>query len=80
MNVLTLPILRLLLSKPQRRYLFWKPSKPCHVGTHRIDLAEYFLMSTHVPGFQSFSQVFCIILYWPNEPPAAKGLKHDLFM
>ena len=33
---------------------FEKSSKPCHVGIHWIDLAEYSQMSTHVPGFQSF--------------------------
>ena len=34
---------------------FWKPSKPCHVGIHWKALAEYFQLSTHLPGFQSFS-------------------------
>ena len=36
----------------------WKPSKPCHVGTHWIALAEYSHMSTHLPGFQSFFRIF----------------------
>ena len=30
-------------------------------------------MSTHLPGFQYFSR-FCLILYWPNLPPAVRGL------
>ena len=45
---------------------FWKPSLTCHVGIHWIALTEYSQMSTHVPGFQSFSGCFCIILYWQN--------------
>ena len=45
--------------------LFWKLSKPCHIGIHWIALAEFSQMSTHVPGFQSFSGFF-LILYWPN--------------
>ena len=28
-----------------------KPSDPCHVGIHKKALAEYFQMSTHMPGF-----------------------------
>ena len=28
-------------------------------------LAEFFQMSTHVPGFLVIFQVFCIIFYWP---------------
>ena len=40
---LTLPMLRLL------------SSKPCHVnGIHWIALTEYLQMGTHKPGFQSF--------------------------
>ena len=39
----------------------WKPSKHCHVGIHLKALAEYSQMSTHMPGFQSFSSFFCII-------------------
>ena len=42
---------------------FLKPSKPCQVGIHWIALAEYSQMSTHVPGFQSFSGVFFCI-FW----------------
>ena len=49
---LTLPMLRLLLSKGQGRKDFSKPSKASHVGIHWIVLAEYSQMSTHVPGFQ----------------------------
>ena len=40
--------------------------KPCHIGIHLIALVKYSQMSTHMPGFQSFFQVFCIILYKPN--------------
>ena len=29
-------------------------SKPSHVGSHKKALAEYYQMSTYVPGFQSF--------------------------
>ena len=72
---LTLSMLRLLSSKSQRRKDFEKPSKPCPVGIHWIAIAEYSQMSTHKPGFQSFFRFFCIIWYWPNKPPAAKGLK-----
>ena len=35
---------------------FWKPSKPYHVGIHWMALTEYSQMSTHVPGFQSYSR------------------------
>ena len=56
--VLTLPMLRLLSSKPQGRQDFWKPSKPCHVGIHWTALPEYSQMNTHVPGFQSFFRIF----------------------
>ena len=54
---LTLPMLRLLSSNAQ-------VCKPCHVGIHWIVLTEYFHMSVHVPGFQSFWGFFCIILHW----------------
>ena len=66
LSQLTLPMLRLLSSKTQGCKYLWKPSKPCHLGIHWIALAEHSQMSTHIPGFQSFSQGFCIILYWPN--------------
>ena len=33
-------------------------SKPFHVGIHLKALAEYYHMSTHLPGFQSFSGFF----------------------
>ena len=52
---LTLPMLRLLSSQAQGRKDFWKPFKPCHVSIHWIALVEYFEMSTHLLGFQSFS-------------------------
>ena len=32
--------------------------KSCHVGIHWITLAEFSQMSTHMPGFQSFSTFF----------------------
>ena len=44
-----------LSSKLQGYKNFRKLAKPCHVGIHWIALAEYFQMSTHMPGFQSFS-------------------------
>ena len=59
---LTLPMLRLLLSKAQERKDFQKTSKPCHVGVHWKALAEYPQMSTHVTGFRPFFRVFCIIM------------------
>ena len=43
---------RLLSPKAQGRNFFWKTSNPCHVGIHFIALAEYYQMSTDVPGFQ----------------------------
>ena len=63
---LTLPMLRLLLSKAQDRKDFINLSKPCHVGIHWIALAEYSHMSTHLPGFHSFFRFLSINLYWPN--------------
>ena len=54
---LTIPMLRVLLSKEQGIF-FLKPSKPYLVGIHWIALAEYYQMSSHVPGFQSFFRVF----------------------
>ena len=41
-----------------RHRYFWKTFKPCHVGIHRIALAEYSQMRTHLPGFQSFVSFF----------------------
>ena len=49
---LTLPMLRLLLPKAQGHKVFWKPSKPYHVGIHWITLVEYSQMSTRMPGFR----------------------------
>ena len=37
----TLPMLRLLMSKTTRRKDFSKPSKLCHVGIHWIGLTNY---------------------------------------
>ena len=53
-DILTLPMLRLFLSKAQEHIDLLKPSKPCHVGIHWIALAENSYMSTHLPGFWSF--------------------------
>ena len=50
--LLTLPMLRLLMSKAQRCKDFWKPSKLCHVSIHWRAVTEYSQMSTHLPGFQ----------------------------
>ena len=52
---LTLQMLGLLTSKAQECKDFWKSIKTCHVGIHWIAHAENSQMSTHVPGFQSFS-------------------------
>ena len=57
-SVLTLPMLRLLLSNAHGRKDFWKPSKTCHVGIHWKAPADNSSMSTHLPGFQSFSAFF----------------------
>ena len=38
-------------------WVFGTPFKPCHVGIHSTAQSEYSQMSTHVPGFQSFSGV-----------------------
>ena len=43
--------------RPRHKH-FWKTSKPCHVGIHQIALTEFSQMSTHLPGFRSFSVVF----------------------
>ena len=58
LEVLTLPMPRLLSSKAQGRKVLGKLSKPYHVGIHLIALAEHSQMSTHVPGFQSFFRFF----------------------
>ena len=55
---LTLPMLTLFLSKVPGCKDFWKTSKPFKFSTHWIALAEYSQMSTHLPGFQSFSSFF----------------------
>ena len=54
-NLLNLPMLRLHSSKAQGCKYFWKSSKPCHVGIHWKVLTEFSQMSTHLPGFQTFS-------------------------
>ena len=61
---LTLSMLKLILPKAKELKDFRKPSKPCHVGIHLNALKEYYQMSTHVPGFQSFFRYFWIFLYW----------------
>ena len=50
--------MRLLSSEAQQRKDFRKSSKPCHVGIHWIVLAEYYQMSTNMPGFFVIFQVF----------------------
>ena len=35
-------------------------SKPYHVGTHLKALADYSQMNTHLPGFQSFFNLFAL--------------------
>ena len=51
-------MLGLLSSKDQECQKMCKASKPYHVGTHWIALAEYSQMSTSMPGFQSIFQHF----------------------
>ena len=43
-----------LSSKAQGHNDFGKSSTPCHVGIHRIVLAEGSQMSTHESGFKAF--------------------------
>ena len=74
---LTLPILRLLSSKAQGCKVFWKTSKPCQVGIHRIDLAEYYWMITILSRIQSFFN-FCIILCCKNSTSNI-GVNHGKF-
>ena len=68
---LTLPMLRLLSSKAQECKVFWKPSKPCHLGIHWIALAEHSNVGTHVPRFQSFFKVFAWFCIGQISQPAA---------
>ena len=56
--ILTLPMPSLLSSKAQGCKDFWKPSKPCLVGTHWKALAEFSQISTHLPVFQAFFRIF----------------------
>ena len=44
LNLLTLPMLRLLSPKEKARKDFQKSSKPCHVGIHWIALADWELI------------------------------------
>ena len=55
---LTLSMLGLLSSMGEKCKTFCKPSKPCHVGIHWKDLAQYSRMSTHMPWFKSFPSFF----------------------
>ena len=57
-NILTLPMMRLLLSKAQESKDLWKPSKPCHVGIHWIAHAEYSQMRAMCHGFSHFTFFF----------------------
>ena len=62
-------MLRLLPAEAQGCQDLWKPFKPCracHVGIHWMALAEFFQLTTHVPGFQSvfmFLHHFAILLH-----------------
>ena len=56
--MLNLQILRLLSRKAQGLKHFEKLYKPCHVGIHWTALAEYYHMSSNMPGFQSFFRYF----------------------
>ena len=62
--IVNLPMLRLLSSKAQEHKDIRKSSKPYHVGTHWIALAEYSQMSTHSPAFQSFFRDILEELNW----------------
>ena len=57
-QTLTFPMLRPISSKAHGCKDFWKTSKLCHAGIHWKALTEYSQMSTHMPGFQSFSFFF----------------------
>ena len=61
-SMLTVSMLKLLLSMAEKCKKFWNPTKTCNVGIHWKALAEYYQMSTHMPRFQSFFSFFCIIL------------------
>ena len=68
-------MVRLLSSKAQGLKDFRKTSKPGHVGTHWIALAEYYHMSTHVPGFQSFFRLFASFYIGQISQQRHEGLK-----
>ena len=70
-------MLRLLLPKAQGRKDFWKSSKPYHVGTHWIALAEYSQISTHMPGLQSFLKHVRIILVLTDLASSSHRVKHE---
>ena len=55
-NLTQLAMVWILSSRAQGCKDFLKTSKPCHAGIHWLALAEYSLMSTHMPGFHSFSR------------------------
>ena len=59
-HMFTLSMLWVRSSNAQERNDVWKPSKPCHVGTHWIALIEYSQKSTHIPGFQWFFMFFAL--------------------
>ena len=58
MSPLTLPMLKLPRQKHKSANCY-EIIEPCHVGIHWIALTEYSQMSTHLPGFRSFSGVLC---------------------
>ena len=60
---LSLKLLRVHSPNAQKRKNLWKTSKPCHVGTHWKALAEYFHMSTHLPGFRWFFRFFALFCF-----------------
>ena len=64
---------RLLPPKGQGRNDLRKPSKPCHVGIYWKALTEYSQMSTHMPGFQSFSIFFASICFGQIIKKQSKG-------
>ena len=70
---LTVPMLRLLSSKSRRCKNYWKTSKLCHVGIHWKALAEFSLMSTHLPGFQSFFRIFASFCIGQSSHQQHKG-------
>ena len=80
MQFLTLPMLRLLSSKAQGCKDFWKSPKPCHVGIHWKACIEYSQMSTHLPGFQSFSHFIGFSHYFVLAKFATISLRDNTYM